>query len=774
MNHISISPIPQPIRRGHLALGGSDPSGETIAINSSYVEVTRSEATNGQPFIPISGEFQYSRYPHTHWKEELQKMAAGGINVVATYSFWNHHEPLQGEFDWSGDRNLRRFVELCAEVDLPVILRIGPFAHGECRNGGLPDWLYGLPCEVRSNDPAYLALVRRYYAEIAAQVDGLLYAQGGPVIGVQIENEYMHSAAPWETYPPERGLEYLPGGHDGIEHLITLKQMAIEAGLNVPIYTCTAWGGAPVPGNDFLPVFGGYAFPVWVDDPGPSDMYIFRDLSEMVAQAVGEERRGWYPIAEAEMQGGIQVRYFSRPVVAPESTEAFALMCTANGANWLGYYIYHGGINPIAGASDSIGPFTHERLHPRRSYDFQAPLGDFGLPKRAYHLLRRYHLFVQHWQKQLAPMSLYLPNNPVTQPTDTAGLRYAARSDGQRGFLFINNYQDHVEMADHTNVQVTIALPDEQIVIPARGGFTLAANAYAALPFNLEMNGARLQYATAQPLTRLKYDGLAHYFFFAPAGITPEYAFAAETLADAGEAAKPEGNLLFLNPLPGVSETCELLTASGVTIRLTTLTTQESERVYRGIAWGQERLLLVEGDANLIFEGDGVTIFQRGHEPARLTIIPPIADDALDLPANAELTQAAGHSLIHLPPITTDIPLKVEPCPGNKLLLTLPDGALDDVHQLYITPAYEGDMAEAYLNGQLVHDHFHNGLPWTLGLKDFAPALYEHGLVLLFYPTRKGEMVKTATGMASNVQFSGETYLDIKDVMLTIEQRLHL
>jgi hypothetical protein len=768
MYAISISSAPKLIRRGHLALGGSDPSGETIAVNSSHVEVGRTAASDGQPFIPISGEFQYSRYPHAHWKQELQKMAAGGINLVATYSFWNHHEPIQGEFDWSSNCNLRRFVELCAEVGLPVILRIGPFAHGECRNGGLPDWLYGQPFDVRSNDPAYLELVRRYYQEIGTQVDGLLYAQGGPVIGVQIENEYMHCGAPWETYPPERGLEYLSGGRDGIVHLNTLKQMAVAAGLTVPIYTCTAWGGAPVPGNDFLPVFGGYAFPVWVDEPFASDMYVFRDLQDMVAEAVGEERRGWYPIAEAEMQGGIQVRYNSRPIVPPEAVEAFALTCTANGANWLGYYIYHGGLDP------QLGVFTNERLHPRRSYDFQAPLGDYGLPKRSYHLLRRYHSFLRTWQTQLAPMALHLPENPVTQPTDTSNLRYAARSDGRSGFLFLNNYQDHVAMAAHENVQISVDLPDERIVIPAGGGFTLPPNGYAVLPFNFEMDGALLKYATAQPLARLKYDGLAHYFFFAPAGIAPEYAFVAESLSECLCPVERAGKELILHPSLGNLEACELASTPGKTIRLTTLTADESERAYQGKAWGSERLLLLEGDANLVFENDGVTLFQRSNSPVRLTVIPPLAEKPIHWPVGAVLLQENGYSVIDLPPIAADISIVIDPRPGNKLLLTLPDGALDDVHECYITPNYEGDMAEAYLNGQLIHDHFYNGLPWTLGLKDLAPALYEHGLVLLFYPIRKGQMVKTATGMASNIQFSGETYLNISNVTATLEQKIHL
>lgn len=85
-------------------------------------------------------------------------MAAAGIDVISTYVFWNHHEEREGEWDFSGNRNVRRFVDLCARHGLYVIVRLGPFCHGEVRNGGLPGWLYGKPYEVRSLDEGFLNL----------------------------------------------------------------------------------------------------------------------------------------------------------------------------------------------------------------------------------------------------------------------------------------------------------------------------------------------------------------------------------------------------------------------------------------------------------------------------------------------------------------------------------------------------------------------------------------------------------------------------------------
>lgn len=205
---LELPDVPKQIFPARFRLGGPNPRGDRFGMTNYYLEF------NGRPYFGISGEFHYSRYPFREWDEALLQMKLAGIGIVATYVFWIHHEEEEGCFDWNGDNNLRYFVDLCAKHDLRVILRIGPFAHGECRNGGLPDWLYGRPFEVRSNDPGYLFYARRLYAEIGRQVAGQLFKDGGPIIGIQLENEYMHAAAPWELTAGQ-GDEFLSGGRDG-------------------------------------------------------------------------------------------------------------------------------------------------------------------------------------------------------------------------------------------------------------------------------------------------------------------------------------------------------------------------------------------------------------------------------------------------------------------------------------------------------------------------------------------------------------------------------
>ena len=166
-------------------------------------------------------------------------MKAGGINTVSTYVFWIHHEEEQGKFDWSGQRSLRDFLRLARKRGLKVIVRMGPWCHGEVRNGGFPDWVQNSGTQLRKNDPAFLELVEPLYAQEAEQMQGLLWKDGGPVIGVQFDNECDHA-----------------------DYLLALKEMARAAGVDVPFYTITGWQGG-LPNKELIPLFGGYADGFW-------------------------------------------------------------------------------------------------------------------------------------------------------------------------------------------------------------------------------------------------------------------------------------------------------------------------------------------------------------------------------------------------------------------------------------------------------------------------------------------------------------------------------
>lgn len=133
--------------------------------------------------------------------------------------------------------------------------------------------------------------------------------------------------------------------------------------------------------------------------------------------------------------------YYHRNIVPPESVASLAIMNLAGGSNLIGYYMYHGGSNPIGKHS-----YMNEYTVPRISYDFQAPLHEFGQVADSYQHLRLVHLFLKTFGDILAPMTVSLPENAATiTPENTKDLRYAIRAKGDSGFIFLNNYQDHVD-----------------------------------------------------------------------------------------------------------------------------------------------------------------------------------------------------------------------------------------------------------------------------------------------------------------------------------------
>jgi len=135
-------------------LKGKDPEGNEFSFTNHYM------VRNNHPFFGICGEFHFSRYNCDEWEDELIKMKMAGVNIVPTYVIWNHHEEIKGHFDWTGNKDLRRFILLCKKHSIDVILRIGPWDNGEARNGGFPDWLYAEPLVTRSNDKRYLGYVK--------------------------------------------------------------------------------------------------------------------------------------------------------------------------------------------------------------------------------------------------------------------------------------------------------------------------------------------------------------------------------------------------------------------------------------------------------------------------------------------------------------------------------------------------------------------------------------------------------------------------------------
>lgn len=706
------------IYSGHLKLGGSNPSGERIEVNSYYMSV------GGKPVIPVMGEFHYSRYPECQWEEEILKMKAGGVTVIPTYVFWSIHEEKEGVFNWEGNRNLRKFLSLCQKHNVWTVVRIGPFCHGEIRNGGLPDWLFAKPLEIRSNDANYLKYVKRLYEEIGRQLEGLYYKDGGTIIGTQIENEHQHSAAPWGITYPGEPKDMTSATYDanitmmgvsvqdkkittadlGNLHMKTLKKMAEEAGIQTPLYTATGWGNAAVIGEEAIPVTAAYTYPFWAK-PGMSPFCMFKDIQKNPDYAPVRYDTEKYPSFCAEMGVGIQMIYTRRPIVTAKAAEALMVRTLGSGANGIGYYMYHGGSTPKMGPTAF---FSDEPMGmPKISYDFQAPLGEFGLEHGSYRALRLLHLFLNDFSSQLAPMETVLPKGYERMtPDNRETLRYAARVRGKSGFVFMVNFQDHdTARVDQKDLCLRLKFADETLRIPSQGTFTLPKDESLILPFNFQMEDALLKYATAQLLLKLDDKGMDHYFFFVPEDIRPEFVFDKTTVV---------GKHCYV-PEAGLKSTFMVKTSGGKRFKVTTLTREQALNACKV----DGKLLITS--SMVLPEAGRVRLLNMGDPMFRYV----------------EYPSAKGFKvqMKEVPSVQPEYTFRK--VGSRRLAVRFSGKEYPQVNDYFLRLDYTGDVAMAFLKGELVLDHFYYGAPWQISLKRFQQELTDEELSFYIRPLRK-------------------------------------
>ena len=670
---------------------GTAPDGRAIGFTNYYMTV------NGRPFFGISGEMHFARVSPDQWEDAVVKMQCGGINILSTYVFWNVHEEEEGVFRFDGCRNLRAFLAVCEKHHMMVIMRIGPFAHGEMRNGGLPDWLYGKPYEVREDDPGFLAAVRRLFRQLHGQMDGHYFHQGGCIVGTQIENEYQHSSAPWEITTGVSN-EWLPGGHSGLAYMRTLKKIMVEEGIRTPFYTATAWGGAVTPVEEALPLWGGYSYQPWLFysksgvHPATPE-YIYRDNHNSAVTreynfepVYDPESR---PYACCEMMGGMMCSYKYRFQMDMRAIDALANTKLGSGCNLLGYYMYKGGTTPTGLRT----PYLNEGQIPKRSYDYQAAIGEFGQIRESYGRLRAIHMFCRLFSGFFEETKAVLPEHlKGLQPDDLAPLRFSARVKDGSGFLFINNFQDHVDMKDRQGDEVRLILPDREVTFH----FDIAAGENAILPFGISLGGVRLDWATAQPLSHVGNTC----FFLAPDGMAPVYCLdGREIRAAAGEA----------------------ITIGQQTIM--TLSRRDSLGfwVYQDTAYLCPRPLMWDGNRLTVEMEEGSASVRVWSERDRqFTLLRTVDTHRCSQPV-AWHTVGTGR-------YTVDVPVR----------------ALRGHKQVLLRVRYQGDIGHAFADGQLISDNFCNGDVWDIRLDCYEEALQRDPLVLYLTPVKKNVTVDTS------------------------------
>eukprot|EP01059_Diplonema_ambulator_P023879 TRINITY_DN3951_c0_g1_i1.p1 TRINITY_DN3951_c0_g1~~TRINITY_DN3951_c0_g1_i1.p1 ORF type:complete len:815 (+),score=172.87 TRINITY_DN3951_c0_g1_i1:35-2446(+) len=686
------------------------PDGVAVTANNNSISI------GGVPWVGAAGEIHFARVPEDQWGMELQKIKAGGMSVVDTYLFWIHHEEVQGTYVWDGRRNVRNFLELCHSLDLKVMLRVGPWCHGETRNGGHPDWLIAASkkehFKLRSNDTQYLQYAKGWYTEIAAQTKGLYYKDGGPIIFVQNGNE-----------------------NQDTDMLQSLRNICLEVGITPAAFTVTTVN-TPPKAFPFLQFVGAYPDRFWSNSMSPTvdtAGYYFTPASS-----------NEYPPLSVEIGGGMEVAYHHRPHMYPNDMPSYHLCHFASGLNWMGYYMYHGGNNPVSASGDapeagyqesSFQPAGAANPMPSKTYDFFAAIGEFGQIRGHYHGMRQHGMFSADYGAHYATTFVNTPDN-AAQPGDMNSLRWTARSDGHSGYVFVNNYQRLATLPPQNDTSFFVIYGDGSgsLKFPSFN-FTVPSGAWFFFPFNI---GA-MRYATATPLCKAGEYG---HIFRSIAGIPVELSLngwdVAKILVSSGTVTNSSGIITFTNITPSRKLAVSVLLTSSETVDFVFLSPEDGERTWKGVLNGQEYVVVANQEVETVMmNGSRIdirstntstvqTILSMYPEPKSFTIdgtaaagvkngyfydytwpkyTPSLPGVVVEKVADAGPPRDVPYS----PAGDAEEPTEADWGKAAKYNLTIGGIAPPSSVDTYLAIRYEGDSARVSLNNVLLTDNWYTG-----------------------------------------------------------------
>ena len=308
---------------------------------------------DGKPFQVISGEIHPARIPREYWRQRIQMAKAMGCNTIAAYIFWNYHEQKEGVFDFKTEnRDVAAFIHTCQQEGMWVLLRPGPYVCAEWDFGGLPTYLLKYPdIKVRCMDPRYMAAAERYITNLAKEVTSLQCINGGPILMVQIENEY-------GSYGNDKN------------YLEELRKIWITHGIKVPFYT--ADGATPY----MLEAGHIKGTAIGLDSGSGDEDFAQAKKADPDAPAFSSETYpGWLTHWSEKWQ---------RPDTNDLKKEIEYLLKNKKSFN---LYVVHGGTN--FGFTAGANAFGETQYQPDiTSYDYDAPINEQGRATPKYFMLR--------------------------------------------------------------------------------------------------------------------------------------------------------------------------------------------------------------------------------------------------------------------------------------------------------------------------------------------------------------------------------------------------
>jgi beta-galactosidase len=325
---------------------------QSAAATHSFTVTGKRFLLDGKPYQIISGEMHYPRVPRAYWRDRFRKARAMGLNTITTYVFWNLHEPRPGVYDFTGDNDIAEYIREAQQEGLNVILRPGPYVCAEWELGGYPSWLLkDRSVVLRSQEPTYTAAVERWFARLGKEITPLLLKNGGPIIAVQVENEY---------------------GSFGNDHayMEALKSLLQKTGM-APDLLYTADGPEQIP-NGALP-----ELPAVINFGTGDAKNSFATLDTIRPDdphMTGEYWAGWFD------------HWGEKHHEVSGEREAEELEWMLGQGYSISMYMFHGGTSFgwMNGANSNGTNYEPDTT----SYDYDAPLDEQGKPRQKYFLFR--------------------------------------------------------------------------------------------------------------------------------------------------------------------------------------------------------------------------------------------------------------------------------------------------------------------------------------------------------------------------------------------------
>jgi len=427
-----------------------------IRYDSSCFTINRTDT------IIFSGAFHYPRCPKALWRDRLAKFRAAGFNTIETYVFWNYHEPEKGK---SNLTDFEDFIKLVHDMGFYMIARPGPYVCAEWERGGFPDWVAAMRFPLRTNHAQSIKTSQHWYNQVLPVIQRHQITVGGPIIMVQVENEYDYS-------PP------MPDA-DKREYVRALANMVWGAGIDVPVITSWTKQARENSDPDMARIMDTCNFyPGW---------NIVKEVVPRLQELRKEEPSS--PLAITELQGGWFSQFGGKPSVDQEGVNAEQIdtltkTVLEQGVTSFNYYMGYGGTN-----------FDWAAKTLTTTYDYAAPIGEPGGLWGKYYAVRGICQFLRLHGDVLARAQALEGGAESTNPNVSA----TERVNGQSAVVFVRENANAEQRYKMTFVDPN-SPTKRRISVPREGELVIGPREMKMLAVQVPIPGSQLRYSTAEVL----------------------------------------------------------------------------------------------------------------------------------------------------------------------------------------------------------------------------------------------------------------------------------